>query len=66
MYLDFWLATVGKPKGVSIYVIFIAFTASSVILTVEYFRFLQNIIKVSILLWPEGCEEMNLAIIGCT
>ena len=44
------LTTVGKPKGISIYVIFIAFTASSVILTVEYFRFLQNIIKVSILL----------------
>ena len=60
------LTTVGKPKGISIYVIFIAFTASSVILTVEYFRFLQNIIKVSILLGPEGCKEMNLAIIGCT
>ena len=46
------LTTVGKPQGISIYVIFIAFTPSSVILTVEYFRFLQNtgIIKVSILL----------------
>ena len=46
MYLDFWLAnfmvtltTVGKPQGISIYVIFIAFTASFVILTDEYFRF---------------------------
>ena len=44
------LTTVGKPQGVSIYVIFIAVTASFVILTDEYFRFLQNIIKVSILL----------------
>ena len=44
------LTTVGKPQVVSIYVIFIAFTASFVILTDEYFRFLQNIIKVSILL----------------
>ena len=44
------LTTVGKPQGISVYVIFIAFTASSVILTDEYFRFLQNVIKVSILL----------------
>ena len=44
------LTTVGKPQGVSIYVIFIAFTASFVILADEYFRFLQNMVKVSILL----------------
>ena len=54
MYPHLWLAdfmitltTVGKPQGVSIYVIFIAFTASFVILTDGYFRFLQNIIKVT-------------------
>ena len=44
------LTTVGKPQGVSIYVTFIAFTASFVILTDEYFRFSQDIIKASILL----------------
>ena len=33
------LTTVGKPQGISIYVIFIAFTAGFVILTDEYFRF---------------------------
>ena len=73
MYPHLWLAdfiitltTVGKPQGVSIYVIFIAFTASFVILTDGYFRFLQNIIKVSILLWPKGCKEMDLANIGFT
>ena len=77
MYLHLWLAdfmitltTVVKPQGVSIYVIFtfyvIAFTASFVISTDGYFRFLQNIIKVSILLWPKGCKEMDLANIGFT
>ena len=44
------LTTVGKPQGISIYVIFIAFTASFVILTDEYFRFLHNIIQVRVLL----------------
>ena len=44
------LTPVGKPHGVSIYVIFIAFTASFVILTNEYFRFLQNNIPISVLL----------------
>ena len=33
------LTTVGKPQGISIYVIFIAFTVSFMILTDEYFRF---------------------------
>ena len=33
-----------------LFLVFIAFTASFVILTDGYFRFLQNIIKVSILL----------------
>ena len=33
------LTTVAKPQGVSIYVLFIAFTASFIILTDEYFRF---------------------------
>ena len=42
--------TVGKPQGVSVYVIFIAFTASFVILTDEYFIFLQNINTVGVLL----------------
>ena len=46
--------------------VFIAFTTSFVILTDGYFRFLQNIIKVSILLLPKGCKEMDLANIGCT
>ena len=44
------LTTVGKSQGVSIYVLFIAFTASFVILTDEYFRFLQNITTVGVLL----------------
>ena len=51
MYLHLWLAnfmitltTEGKPQGVSIYVIFIAFMASFVILTDEYFRFLKILI----------------------
>ena len=43
------LTTVGKTQGVSIYVIFIAFTASFVILTNEYFRFLQNNIPISVI-----------------
>ena len=44
------LTTVGKPKSVSIYVIFIAFTATFDILTDKYFKFLQTIIPVSVLL----------------
>ena len=44
------LTTVGKPQGVSIYIIFIAFTASFVILTDEYFRFLQNTNTFGVLL----------------
>ena len=60
------LTTVGKTQGVSIYVIFIAFRASFVILTKEYFRFLQNNILISVLLWPKGYKELNLANIGCT
>ena len=44
------LTTVGKPQGVSIYIRFIAFTASFVILTDEYFIFLQNINTVGVLL----------------
>ena len=73
MYPHLWLAdfvitltTVGKPQGISIYVIFIAFTASFVILTNEYFRFLQNSIPISVLLWPKGYKELRLANIGCT
>ena len=53
MYLHLWLAnfmitltTVGKPQDVSIYVRFIAFTASFVILTDEYFRFLKILIRL--------------------
>ena len=60
------LTTVGKPQGVSIYVIFIAFMASFAILTNEYFRFLQNNIPVSVLLWPKGYKEMSLANISYT
>ena len=44
------LTTVGKPQGVSIYVIFIASTASSVILTDEYSRLLKNTNTVHVLL----------------
>ena len=44
------LTTMGKPQGVFVYVIFFAFMASSVILTNEWYRFLQNIIPVSVLL----------------
>ena len=44
------LTTVGKPQGVSISIKFITFTASIVILTDEYFRFLQNINTVGVLL----------------
>ena len=58
------LTTVGKPQGVSIYVTFIAFTASFVILADEYFRFLQNINTVGVSLWPKGYKEINLANIG--
>ena len=60
------LTTVGKPQSVSIYVIFMAFTASFDILSDKYFKFLQNIIPVSVLLWPKGYKEMSLANIGCT
>ena len=73
MYLHLWLVdfvitvtTVGKPQGVSIYIIFIAFTASFVILTDECSRFLQNLIPVCVLLWPKGYKEMSLSNIGCT
>ena len=73
MYPQLWLTdfmitltTAGKPQDVSIYVIFIAFTASFVILTNEYFRFLQNNIPISVLLWPKGYKELSLANIGCT
>ena len=44
------LTTVGKPQSVSIYVIFIAFTATFDILSNKYFKFLQNIIPASVLL----------------
>ena len=60
------LTTVEKTQGVSIYVIFIALMVSFVILTNEYFRFLQNNILISVLLWPKGYKELNLANIGCT
>ena len=40
------LTTVGKPQGASIYGLFIAFTASFVILTDEYFRFLNILIRL--------------------
>ena len=51
------LKTAEKTQGVSIYVIFIALTVSFVILTNEYFRFLQNNILISVLLWPKANEQ---------